>query len=313
MGHRSGDSLQKSVHRSVSKTAIAWPQDLAVLHRLNPSRYPFLLESAAGGTALGRYDLLFSCPQESLRLNPDFSLSGPGATASGQFLETFDTWWADESISTMPDKDLPFAGGWFVLLGYELARQIEPSLDLQTEPDCPVAIASRVPVAIIRDRRERRAWIVAEPGFEEQVGLIERDLEQIPAARSAADGLTDGILEGPLVQENPDQFTAAVRRAQRHIVAGDIFQANLSRRWHGRLQSGIRPVDLYERLRVTNPAPFAGLAVFDDMAVISSSPERLLQIRGNDIETRPIAGTRPRSAPDCTDAPLRASLLENPK
>jgi len=313
MGHRSGDSLNNPAHRSVSKTPIAWPRDLAVLHRSNPSRYPFLLESVADGTALGRYDLLFSCPQDSLRLNPDFSLSGPFAAETGHFLEAFDAWWAGESSSAMPDQDLPFAGGWFVLLGYELAQQIEPTLDLQAEPDCPVAIASRVPVAVIRDRRERRAWIVAEPGFEAQVGLIERDLVQLQAARTPVDGRIDGILDGPLAQENPEKFTGAVRRAQSHIVAGDIFQANLSRRWHGRLRPGVRPVDIYERLRETNPAPFAGLAVFDNMAVISSSPERLLQIRGDRVETRPIAGTRPRSAPDDTDAPLRTALLDHPK
>ena len=50
---------------------IAWPPDLAAFHRLNPSRYPCLLESVAEGSALGRYDLLFAHPQESLRLNPD--------------------------------------------------------------------------------------------------------------------------------------------------------------------------------------------------------------------------------------------------
>ena len=59
----------------------------------------------------------------------------------------------------------PFTGGWFVLLGFELANEIEPSLNLPTDNGQPLAVALRVPVAIIRDRKLQSAWIVAEPEF----------------------------------------------------------------------------------------------------------------------------------------------------
>jgi len=307
----------KSAHQSVTKIAIGWPSDLAALHRLNPSRYPYLLESVADSTALGRYDLLFAYPQDALRLNPDFSLSGRASGATDGFLEAFDDWWLEElpSASTMQDDDLPFIGGWFVVLGYELAQQIEPTLELQTEPECPVAIATRVPIAVIRDRRKRQAWIVAEAGFDTQVRHIMRDLATLQATRipGTNPGPPGSILENELTEESADQFIDAIRCAQRYIVAGDIFQANLSRQWRGRLRPGMQPVDIYERLRTTNPAPFAGLAVFDDVAVISSSPERLLRIRDHCAETRPIAGTRSRPSPGCGDEPLRAELLGNPR
>jgi len=120
-------------------------------------------------------------------------------------------------------------------------------------------------------------------------------------------------MESGLDEEEPSEFIEAVEHAQRYIAAGDIFQANLSRSWSGRLRTGIQLADIYQRLRTTNPAPFAGLAVFDELAVISSSPERLLRIRDNHVETRPIAGTRPRPSPGGRDSPLRAELLENPK
>jgi anthranilate synthase component 1 len=299
------------------KTAIAWPSDLAALHRLNPSRYPYLLESVAHGTALGRYDLIFAYPQDTLRLNPDFSLSGRAAGATEGFLAAFDDWWMEElpTVSAMQDGGLPFTGGWFVVLGYELAQQIEPTLKLQTEPDCPVAMATRVPIAVIRDRRERQAWIVAEAGFDTQVRHIMRDLDTLQAVRipNTNTNPLESVLEGDLAEESADQFIDAIRCAQRYIVAGDIFQANLSRQWCGRLRPDMQPIDIYERLRTTNPAPFSGLAVFDDVAVISSSPERLLRIRNHCAETRPIAGTRPRPSPGRGDAPLRAELLENAK
>jgi len=297
---------------------IAWPSDLAAFHRLNPSRYPCLLESVAEGSALnhsslGRFDLLFAYPQESLRLNPDFSLSGRAAAADSQFLEAFDQWYAAETVTREQNNGLPFTGGWFLVLGYELAQQIEPTLNLQTRADNPVAIAMRIPVAVIRDRRERQAWIVAEAGYDSEVRQVMHDLEILQAKQIPESALHGSILEDELVEDNPQNFVDAIRRAQRYIEDGDIFQANLSRQWRGKLRPGIQPVDVYERLRAFNPAPFAGLAVLDDFAVISSSPERLLRIKDNCAETRPIAGTRPRSSPERGDAPLRTELLENPK
>jgi len=303
----------KSAHQSVQKIAIAWPSDLAMLHRLNPSRYPYLLESVADDTALGRYDLLFACPQETLRLNPDFSLSGHITGTPQQFLEAFDNWWSGESTSAGQHCDLPFTGGWFMVLGYELAQQIEPTLELQTDPDCFVAIAVRVPMAIIRDRHERQAWIVTEAGFDKQIRHIMNDLEQLSANPFPAPDSPEAVLASPLTEENPKTFIDAIRDVQLHIVAGDIFQANLSRQWRGQLKPDVQPVDIFKQLRTTNPAPFSGLAVFDDVAIISSSPERLLRLCDDCAETRPIAGTRPRATTSAEDAPLRAELLANRK
>ncbi|MAF83357.1 MAG: aminodeoxychorismate synthase, component I [Chromatiales bacterium] len=297
----------------MTRTDIEWPQNLAALHSLNPSRYPYLLESVADGSALGRYDLLFAYPQETLRLNSDFSLTGHAPGDSTDFLAAFDNWWSEESIPVMQNHAQPFTGGWFMLLGYELAQQIEPTLELQTRPDCPVAIASRVPIAIIRDHSERQAWIAAEAGYDVQVRHIMHDLDTLSVTPVRSCDSLESILLGELIEENSDNFIAAIRAAQRYIVAGDIFQANLSRQWRGNLRPGIQPIDIYERLRTSNPAPFAGLAVFDDLAVISSSPERLLRIGDDVVETRPIAGTRPRLSPGGDDIPKRSELLDNPK
>ena len=95
--------------------------DLLALHRLNPERYPHLLESVARGTLRSRYDILFAFPGDSLHV----------ANGDRQdFLRSLDAWWREERIA--PDKacPLPFGGGWFLYLGYELAAQIEPRLCL---------------------------------------------------------------------------------------------------------------------------------------------------------------------------------------
>jgi anthranilate synthase component 1 len=88
---------------------------------------------------------------------------------------------------------------------------------------------------------------------------------------------------------------------------------NLSRLWQGELNAENAYADLYASLRRRNPAPFAGLATWRDTAILSSSPERLLQVRGEYVQTRPIAGTRPRSGERQRDADYSRELLAHPK
>ena len=283
--------------------------DLLDLHRLDPGRYPFLLESAASGEPLGRYDVLFAFPGPTLLLDAEYRLSGPGAGKSARFLDALDRWWLDTGSGLNPEP-APFSGGWFVYLGYELAQEIEPSLALPGEPGVPIAFATRVRVAVVRDRVEGRAWIVAEPGQAGRLDLIKTDLLDLKELDS---NRGRPIVDGSVIEEPPEMFLAAVQKAQTHIARGDIYQANLSRMWRTQLQPNVRAGDLYARLRETNPAPFAGLAVRDDFAVISSSPERLLRLREGRIETRPIAGTRPRDEHSETGGFNKGEFLYHPK
>jgi anthranilate synthase component 1 len=98
-----------------------------------------------------------------------------------------------------------------------------------------------------------------------------------------------------------------------HIAAGDIYQANLSREWRGTLADHVEPHDVYRRLRLSNPAPFAALAVLDDIAIVSSSPERLIEVRDGVVSTRPIAGTRARKLDRSDDDARLQELHAHPK
>jgi len=109
------------------------------------------------------------------------------------------------------------------------------------------------------------------------------------------------------------RFLDAVARIKRYIVDGDVFQVNLSRGWQGRLPPGVAHAELYDRLRLHNPGPFAGLLTHGEAAVISSSPERLVCARGGVVQTRPIAGTYPRGTGDAADRVYAQELLANPK
>src|SRR5690606_20847925 len=118
---------------------------------------------------------------------------------------------------------------------------------------------------------------------------------------------------GRWTEQGPRRFTDGVERILDWLQAGDAFQINLSRAWDAELPPQLDAAGLYARLRATNPAPFAGLALWGDEAIVSSSPERLLQIADGIVQTRPIAGTRRRGASDAEDRELREILLANVK
>ncbi len=284
--------------------------DLLELHCAQPQRYPHLLESATPGGAQAHYDILFAFPGERLELTAAGRLSG-GPQHTGDFLAALDQICATHKVADTTCSGLPFRGGWFVYLGYELAAQIEPTLTLPpARSRLPVALAQRIPATVIRDHRRHCLWLVAEQG---QEALLQRMAEDIAALTPCGD-IPDALLDGALQEDEPQLYLDAVARICDYILAGDVFQVNLSRVWRGRLRAEVRAQQVYQRLRKTNPAPFAALATWDDRAVLSSSPERLVRVDGTGhIETRPIAGTRPRGSDDVADNAYSSELLVHPK
>jgi anthranilate synthase component I len=295
----------------VAPTVRSFSADLEPLTLIErfPASYPGLLESVAGGMAAAgsgsRFDILPIAGGESLCLSSDGRLAGPHAGTKG-FLAALENWW---TALRLPEAEslLPFTGGWLLYLGYELASEVEPRLRLPRSPDPVVALAIRAPAAWIRDRATGRAWLTAEPGYE---GLLNEFMERVSGLRpKAAPAGTAFAIE----EDEPEIFLESVRRALEYIAAGDVYQANLSRGWRAKATPPMDPVRVYQRLRATNPSPFAALLLVDDFAALSSSPERLVSIRGNTVSTRPIAGTRPRGATPEADAALIRSLLDNEK
>ncbi len=273
-----------------------------------PESYPGLLESgdltAAAGTG-SRFDILPMANGECLRLETGGRLSGPHAGTKG-FLSALNAWWAQ--LREPPTAcTLPFTGGWLLYLGYELAEEIEPRLRLPPSSDSVVALAIRAPAAWIRDRATGGAWLIAEDGAEFLLDEFENRASATPWCESVT------LPELKITEEDPAKFLKSVEQSLEYIAAGDIYQTNLSRGWQGTASSPIDPVALYRRLRAANPSPFAALLRHADFVLLSSSPERLMAIRGNTVSTRPIAGTRPRGADPQADAALVSSLLDNEK
>ncbi|MDH3887454.1 MAG: aminodeoxychorismate synthase component I [Gammaproteobacteria bacterium] len=279
------------------------------LHRLNPHRYPHLLKS----TAQGRYDILFAFPGASLVLDADGNLTVPETVTpcGNDFLKTFDGWWKQNQFASPGDKTLPFSGGWFVYLGYELVAQIEPCLQLPAADSLlPTAIATRFATAVIVDHETGITRIAGEAGESEAVQAIAADINSLPVA---ADSPATRLKVTSVNEAEPQQYLDAVARIHEYIQEGDVFQVNLSRQWDIRLQQAVDTDMLFDHLGVHNPSPFSGLASWHDTAIISSSPERLVSVRDGLVETRPIAGTRPRSDSHQADTAYSEELLAHPK
>lgn len=288
---------------------IPWgsPCDFLALHAKHPAFFPGLLESVAQSSGTGRFDILFAAPAERLVLDQE-GLSGPFSSSAAGFLDALDAWANDAPAQDAQHADLPFISGWLIFLAYELLAECEPRVPVSPDPSgLPVACALRCQGAVVREHATGRIWIVADDP--RSLSDIERRLQ---------------VASAPLpVAELPPVDTVEIEDAARlkeslacihdYILAGDVFQVNLSRGWSITYQLPLEPAAVYRRLRDSNPGPFAGLFRQDDWAVISSSPERLVKVEDGWIETRPIAGTRRRDLDADRDDDLQAELMAHPK
>jgi len=288
--------------------------DILGLASCFPGSFPFLLDSAARGP-LGKHSLLLYASGDCLVRHPDGLVVGPGKGEG--FFERLESWYRSESTEQCiaVDRDgteIPFIGGWFLFLAYEMAVEIEPRLHLPVnQTGLPDAFARRCPGAIIVFHDEvqtepLRALIVAEsPEVMAEIMKLVRS-QRHQSVRPLPD-----LRE--LKAEDPEKFESGVRQVLEYLRAGDVFQANISRRWSGQFSQPPDIATIYGYLRRSNPAPFAGLMRWKSSALLSSSPERLVQIRGRDVQTRPIAGTRPRAREPERDLALSLELIDNVK
>jgi anthranilate synthase component 1 len=302
----------------VVRPAAVSAQALRQLAYRDPQCFPVLLDSAAVGR-LSRYTILAAYPRETLWLDSRGGLHSSGGSALQQhgFLAALGHAWSSQSRPVGSDHgcELPFRGGWIVFLAYELAGEVEPHLRLPWPRSIdagPSAFALRIPAGVIYDHVASQAWLFAEAQARELLGELEAALVSV-----SADATTPEAVSVPIAEEPAEHFRQRVEAALEHIAAGDIYQANLSRPWGGEFAGRRTPhsaaQSLYERLRSVNPAPFAALAQFQGWQLLSCSPERLVRVTGSHVETRPIAGTRPRSGIDERHAREVAGLIEHPK
>ncbi|MGD9888314.1 MAG: chorismate-binding protein [Halothiobacillaceae bacterium] len=174
--------------------------DFIALQRAYPARYPHFLASSAHGTAQGRYDILLAFPQSRLSFDGQHCTQD-GQPIAGEFLQALDACWQAErtpELSTEETAGLPFHGGWFFYLGYELAHALEPTVAMrkgQSTRALPIAYAERCPAALIFDHLEQATWWVEEgdrPSLWAQCAEDIAQLEGDSPARNALPPLEKG-------------------------------------------------------------------------------------------------------------------------
>lgn len=226
-----------------------------------------------------------------------------------------------------PDAPLPgpFHGGFLGALAYDLGVAGE-GLALPADPwDTPPVAGGLYTDFVAIDHARGEAWLVLDaaaddgrPPVERRRAELEAELAGAPEERDAAAGVAGAGGVGPLVRHVPaDAYRGRVERVRELIAAGEVYQVNLAHRFTRRTRG--HPVDLYRRLRAIHPAPYQGYLAWGGApelpggALLSASPELLLECVGREARTRPIKGTAGRGATPEEDDEQRRMLLASAK
>jgi para-aminobenzoate synthetase component 1 len=215
-------------------------------------------------------------------------------------------------IRETPSPAAPLPAAHLILAaGYDLGERFDrfptrAADDLQ-EPDLTLR---RYPALLMFDHLRQAWWFSAlsadarREGAERYFRILPGNVPPPPPPETPA--------SGPLRRNlGRETYLAAVREAKRLITEGEIYQVNLAQRFQA--PTAEDPLSLYRRLRRLSPAPYAAFLNWDDRAILSSSPELFLEVRGREVATRPIKGTRPRGKDAAEDAVLRAELEASEK
>jgi len=293
--------------------------------KLGDSPYSFLLESVESGGGIGRYSFLGANPSLIFKSRgTEAEITEQGRTRKIQtenplmFLKGLLKNYRPVADETLP----PFSGGAVGYISYDSVRFFEDlpeeNLDELNLPDLYFMITDTI---IIFDRLMNKLKIVAnahvggdpEHAYQEAVSRIETLMGQLMSASSGTYFQPPPIRKRGELTSNltPKQFEKAVLTAQEYIRAGDILQVVLSQRF----QTGVEcpPLDIYRALRTINPSPYMFFLRFDDLHLIGSSPEIMVQVVDDEVRVRPIAGTRPRGISRGEDKRMEEELLADPK
>lgn len=278
--------------------------------RLKDQKYVTFLDSAKDKKDLGRYSILVC--------NPRFVLKSKNSSVwiDDQTLSEKDPF---EALQNQLDKykkdytsNLPFIGGFVGYLSYDLKKFVE-SLEITTVDDLemPDMYFGLYDGGVVFDHLKEEVYITdagidlnGENRISTLIDLIERSVE--PLNLIEHDTLSDITSNF-----NEEDYKASINKVREYIRSGDIYQANMTQRFKATLRE--TPFELYEKLRIINPAPFASYLDFGEGYVVSSSPERFIKITDGVIETRPIKGTRPRSDIEEIDEKNKEELLSSEK
>lgn len=321
-----------AVSRTVS-ASLTNPVD-AFVNVAGSARYAFLFESVEGREGVAKYSFLGADPYMIVRGCGDaMTIERDGAieTRSECVMEFLRRHFEQNRLAR-PSEDLqhvPLAGGAVGYLGYGAASWFEPALKKTAGDD---ALLMFFRTLVVFDRTQQAVRIVsivfteAANGseirlrelYDEAVVETERIQRLLtaspqPTLPSRTPRIKEDSSNANPVRSNwtREKFQTAVRDVKEHIMAGDCYQVVISQRFSQAVTVGAVPI--YRALRQSNPAPYTYLLKLGDEAIIGASPEMLVRCRGQQLDYRPIAGTRRRGASEVEDQMLAEEMLHDEK
>lgn len=286
-----------------------------IFERLVESPESFFLDSGMSHKSLGKYSfmgfnpfLVFKSKGQKILVTKDGKIN----QEKGNPFETLELLLRKYRLSYSKSK-FPFTCGAVGYFGYDMGYFTIKGLPDTTVDDinvwdCCMGFYDSV---LAYDHKKKDYTMISTKV--DKMSDERRDLFMEKVSKPTASKKTKTKIRKSKITSNfkKSEYLKVIDKVKDYIRAGDIYQVNLSQRMH--VKSGLNSWELYKKLRVINPAPFAAYLNFDDVQVVSASPERFLKVDGRRIETRPIKGTRPRGLAPEEDRMLKKELEESKK
>ncbi|MFQ5495760.1 MAG: anthranilate synthase component I family protein [Phycisphaerae bacterium] len=325
---------RRAVHRPACLVVEAYEGSTTVesaVVSFSAASQPAILESTRPGERSGRYSILTCEPIEVF--------TAGRCDDAGVFDALAERIRRFPAVSA-PGWEVPFCGGWIGFFSYEAGLALESvASGKAANGPLPAIRFGLYDSAAVFDHQQQRWFLVAvdwptgiavqRPPVADRLARLRQRLAEAwacplePVHTGWKPVLHDGWKPVPHDGWKPVRvgslrpnmsyggYVDRVRRAIGYIEAGDIYQANVTLRWT--VETDASATTLYRRLRRCNPAPYAALLRWDDVAVLSSSPELFLRLRDGHVVTRPIKGTRPRTGDGRRDDRYRSELAASEK
>ncbi|WOO88078.1 aminodeoxychorismate synthase component I [Mollicutes bacterium LVI A0039] len=239
-----------------------------ILHKLKHHDYLVCLDSQNNDRTLSRYTIITCDPVQTI------------TSDEVEVAEIFKTF--DQLEHKSMYEELPFNGGFIGALSYHLLEDIY-QIKLEHQHKLPKIIGGIYDQAIVIDHQLEETYIFNQSG---NLDILRDALNYTPTAITASATNVE-------LNISASEYSSKIDAIKDYIAAGDVYEINFTGNYHG--TSTISSIDLFSRFRQNNPAPFAGLLAYEQMTIVSSSPELFFELDNSKIKTQPMKGTAPRT------------------
>ena len=309
-------ALSYAIQKNVSNSAV-----LNLINNVLREKNSFVFESVEKALYRGRYTIIGLDPDKKWEIINNYIYVNNKKTLNKKpysYLKNLIQNFNYKFPKKLPSMSLMLMG----YFGYDTIRYIE-KIPNTTKDDLkiPDVRLSRPQKIIIHDNILKKIYYIScffKPNIQnlKKIYLNQKNILQKLIAKNVDNSIVNLKQKDHLkikVKSNISKktFVKNVLKAKEYIKKGDIFQVVLSQRFEANLMRD--PLDIYKKIRITNPSPFLYFINYEDFQIIGSSPEILVRVRDQKVTIRPIAGTRPRGSSKDQDNKYKKDLLNDPK